>query len=338
MKKKSLLAVVLCVFVLSSVASCAQKKKDEKMKNPIISVILQADAIDDSEFAKSVVSSLEDIQEDVDVDIRFLENLDGESADVVVDEAVNEGSNLVIAVGNDITNIIEEKSLQYSKTKFAILNGKSDKPTVKSVEFKTGESGFLAGYAAAKTGTTQNIGFIAVDKSEDMSENEIGFTAGAKYAQKDVKIHVRRMNQTDSISDAFDIASELFEEKNADVIYHKTDAMGRGIIEAADKLGFKVIGSEKDQSYINAKHVLCSTTKNVKLAMRDMIDELLKGKFQNDYVLYTLANDGVDLKDKAGNLDAQLQKEIEALRERIVKKEIAVPATKDELEKFINGI
>lgn len=340
--RNKFLSIVLCLLIILGISACKRKEDvaEDKSNHIIISAIVKGNFIGEEGLTDEIITSLEDIQENEDISIRFFEVADESNYEVVIEEAINEGASLILMPDpqKQALDIIENIADKYPNVKFGLFGASLDKKNIASAVFNNNESAFLAGYVAAKTSKTKSIGFINMKNDESTENYRVGYIAGAKYADKETKVEVYQLDEESLFNDSYDAVEKLKEEYKVDVVYHKADLAGKSIIEAAENLEIYVIGSEKDQSYLSSKYVIASTVKNINLPLKNMVKEAIKGKFKQTHTIYNLSNEGVDLKDRAGNLNSQLLNEINKIKEDIKSGKINPPNSQESLDKFIEKL
>lgn len=344
MKFKRLSSLILIVGLTIFLSACVNKNQEVKEPD-VISVIVKNEFMGDHGFTDEVISTLDNIQEDekFNIALRYLEVVDESDYKVVIDEAVNDGSKLIIVCDKSAKRAVLDAVETYPDVKFALIDDILEGKNIQSVVFEDGEAAFLAGYSAAKKSESGKLGFVALSDSSDKDvqsyeQYRSGFIAGAKYANKDIEIVEQILENDVSSSDCYDAVKTMVDESGIDVVYHVAKVQGNGVIEAADDLEIFAIGSERDQSHLNSKVVLSSTVKNLDMPFRNIISDALKEKFSESTTVYNIKNDGVDLKDRAGNLGESLTGEINKIKTDIKNEKIVVPKSQEELDEFINKL
>ncbi|WP_042454114.1 BMP family lipoprotein [Neobacillus dielmonensis] len=256
---------------------------------------------------------------------------------------VRQGFDLVYAIGFLMPGALEEIATQQKDAKFAIVDAEVKQPNVASILFKEQEAGFLAGVAAAKATKTNQVGFIGGMESSVIERFEVGFEAGVKAANPEVKVDVQYAGAFDRAEVGQAIASKMY-SSGADVIFHAAGATGAGLFKEANdrkaknpEQDFWAIGVDRDQADMGENVVLTSALKRVDVAVKDLATKTKDGKFPGGKVtLYGLSEDAVGLapiNDKVSNkadIDAAVQEWVEKIKSGA----IDVPETKDELKTF----
>lgn len=336
MKKILSLIMVFAVSIVMVSCKTAEDKQNEVVDiKPLVTVVTDQGGLGDHSFNDKALEALEDVQKDEDIDIRFLEASSSADYEKVLIESANEGAVLTVAVGSNLEDAVIKVAAEKTDSYFAIIDSQKQSKNIKSMSFADNESGFLAGYAAAKTSKTGKIGIIGGDERSTVSLFSCGYEAGAKSANPNIQIVKGYVGSFYDSDKGYKTAEKMFKDNNTDVIMHVAGPSGTGIIKAAKDNGFWVIGADKDQSSLASDNVLCSAVKEMKDGLADMIKEAIKGNFEGNHMLYNLKDGGVDISDNAGNLSAELKNELKTLKKAIKSGDLSVPKDEAELQTFV---
>jgi basic membrane protein A len=117
----------------------------------------------------------------------------------------------------------------------------------------------------------------------------------------------------------------------ADILFHASGSTGHGVFVAAQRLGARAIGVDADQHDEMPGVVLTSMLKRVDVAVFELIREATQGRYERGargLRTFGLAEGGVDWVHEgphASGLRPEVIQRVEALRQRIIRGEIAVP-------------
>lgn len=331
--KRTALLILIGIMVFTLLACSGPENKTVQIK-PRIVMISDTAGLGDQGLNDIVWAGCEKASKKKDVDIRCLESGSREEYIKNMETAVQEDAVVIVCAGSDLTDATKATATAYPKTKFILVGGQLNMDNVTCLSFQEQEAGFLAGIAAARTSTTKKIGFIGGIKNPEMEKYQFGFVAGIKTAEPQVEVVVDYTGNVDREQDGIDLAKKQREE-GVDVIFQNAGRGGLGLIDLAGEDDFWVIGSERDQSGLNSKHVLCSVAKDGEAAVHKEIDKALKGNLKGGTISYDLKNGGISLSDNAGNLDAETKKEIDKWKDVIIKGDIIVPLDEKSLAKYV---
>ncbi|GAB3210074.1 BMP family ABC transporter substrate-binding protein [Marinactinospora endophytica] len=293
----------------------------------------------DKSFNDSAYRGLQQVQEELDVtEVRDLEPTEGE-ADTDKEERLKlmaeEGYNVVIGVGFAYAEPMKKVAPEYPDVHFAIVDSEIEGiDNITSLVFAEEEASFLAGAAAALKSEADHIGFIGGVETPLIRKFEAGFVAGAQEITPDIEIERAYLTQPPDMNGFQDPArgestADGQYDAGADVIYHAAGASGNGVLNSAvanDKL---FIGVDSDQ-YQNAAddqkpHVLTSALKDVDVAVFEFVKSVAEGNAQSGIQRFDLAGGGVDYSTSNEEEIADIQEELDELKQKIIDGEIEVP-------------
>lgn len=264
---------------------------------------------------------------------------------------VDQGSELVIAVGFMMEPAVRAVSARNPGAKFLLLDspvldasGKATvAPNVRAVVFKENEGSFLAGALAGELTRTGKIGFVGGMQLPLIRKFEVGFRAGIRAVNPAAapNVLVAYTGTFDDEKKGVEVGQDLY-ARGCDIVFHAAGLDGLGVIKAAQQARRLVIGVDSDQSHVAPHNVLTSMVKHADLAVYLGARDALAGKLVGGDVVLGLKEGGVGLSPLGGDVDPAITPQLRAaamedlgkLREAIVSGKLAVPATLDELAKF----
>lgn len=257
-----------------------------------------------------------------------------------LENAANE-SELIIAVGQQLSGSLKETAPEYPEKKFVYIdNSISGEPNVFSIKFAQNEAAFLAGYIASTLSNTQMIG--AVNSTESPASNDffIGYEQGARYANIGVKVRREFSGSYTDSELARECADRLYEE-GCDVILAAADGGSFGVIESASEHNRYAIGTDSDQKHIAPEAVLCSVKKEIGELVYQTTAEFINGsEFRGGETwLANLESGliGISYGDDASKhpriVPNKLQAEVRVIQDRIISGDITVRTAMDQSER-----
>jgi basic membrane protein A len=197
---------------------------------------------------------------------------------------------LIISIGFDQADALNEVAAQFAEQKFAIIDMVVDKPNVASYVYKEKERGFLMGVASAlmtakadipQVNEEKVIGVIGGMKVPLIDANIAGFIAGAHYVDAEVKALHSYVGHWADPAKGKELALAMIEQ-GADIVWGAAGRSGLGVINAAQEKNVYTIGSDSDQGHLAPEHVLTNGMKfvdqTVLLAIKQVLDGTFEGK------------------------------------------------------------
>lgn len=314
-----------------------------------VAFITDTNGVDDRSFNQSAWEGLKEwgVENDIEEGTNGFKYFQSSNeADYIpnIDQALNAGFKTVFGIGYKLVAAIEDQAKNNPDVNFVMVDEViSDLDNVVSATFRSEESAYLAGLAAAYTTTTNKVGFIGGIQVAVIEVFDAGFRQGVADGAKELGKEIEVLNQYAGAFDAPDkgrtIAQAMYAQ-GADIIYAAAGATGNGLFQEAKSINESqdkkvwVIGVDRDQveegNYEKdgekGNFTLASTLKQVGETVKDLADKANKGKFPGgEHTVYGLEEGGVDLTN--GQLTEDVQAKIETARQGIIDGTIEVADT-----------
>lgn len=239
----------------------------------------------------------------------------------------------IFGIGYKLAPAIKKTAKQNPKTNFVIIDDVVSGKNVASVTFKSEQSSFLAGVAAAETTKTNKVGFLGGVKSDVITTFEKGFIQGVHAVNPKITVDVKYAGSFTKADLGQSMATAMY-NNGEDVIFHAAGGTGSGAFTAAKNLaknGKKVwvIGVDQDQkadgAYKGGNVTLASAVKEVGNAAKDIANKAMKDKFPGGKIVtYDLKSKGVDLVND--NMSDSAWKVVQQYKQKIIKGDLTVKA------------
>ncbi len=243
----------------------------------------------------------------------------------------------IFAIGFLMNNDLTEVAKNYPDKHFAIIDAVNPQPNVASVTFREQDGSFLAGALAAMVTKTKTIGFLGGIDSPLLRKFEVGYAAGAREIDPNVKVVVKYVGSFEDVASGKELADVMY-GGGADIVYIAAGKSGLGAIdEMRARPNAYAIGVDSNQDALVPGKILTSMVKHVDVAVFKIASEVHAGKYPSGSVQLGLKEDGVGLTDFAYTkalIGAAHIARLAALREAIVAGKIVPPSTRDELAAF----
>lgn len=239
----------------------------------------------------------------------------------------------IFGIGYKLAPAISKTAKQNPKTNFVIIDDVVSGKNVASVTFKSEQSSFLAGVAAAETTKTNKVGFLGGVKSDVITTFEKGFIQGVHAVNPKITVDVKYAGSFTKADLGQSMATAMY-NNGEDVIFHAAGGTGSGVFTAAKNLaknGKKVwvIGVDQDQkadgAYKGGNVTLASAVKEVGNATKDIANKAMKDKFPGGKIVtYDLKSKGVDLVND--NMSDSAWKVVQQYKQKIINGDLTVKA------------
>ena len=351
MKKSKLVAILAATTVAVSLALVPAATAATKTK---ACLALDTGGVDDKSFnAASWAGAKAAAKANKNVTVSYLPAASGADFAPNIKKFVDQKCNVIIGVGFAIGGAIIASAKTNPKIKYAIVDDSGLEPNadytaftaipnVKGLTFKTQESSFLAGYAAAaysKTGVVATYGGAPYPTVTAFMD---GFAQGVFYfnqvKKKDVRVlgWNRDTKNGEFVGDFANTSKALqisknFEQAGADVILPVAGGLGGSTAQNSMDSGKSVTIWVDTDGFVSANKyrsvLLTSVMKGLGESIQAVIAETNAGKYTNKAYVGTLANKGTRLApfhDLSGVVPKTLAKEIAAIQKKIIAGSIKV--------------
>lgn len=338
-------AVAASAVLALSAAGCGGKKAStggggggDSKKIVKVGLAYDVGGRGDKSFNDAAYAGLQKVQSDLKLDIKDIEAKEGESDNDKIQRLqllAQSGYNPVIAVGFAYAGALGKVAPKFPTTKFAIIDDNTvQQPNVADLLFAENEGSYLVGAAAAKKSKTGHIGFIGGVATPLIKKFEVGYIAGAKKVNPNIKVDAKYISQPPDFGGFKDpakgktIAQGMYDQ-GADVIYAAAGLSGTGSLQAAAGAKKWFIGVDSDQYQTAAAdekpYVLTSMLKRIDTAVFNFVKGVGENQFQKGDQRFTLKNDGVDYSKSNPTALGDLPSTIDDLKQQIVSGKITPP-------------
>jgi len=348
--KKLVLVAVLAAFALL-VAACGDDDGGEGAAGKMCQVT-DFGGIDDQSFNQTAWAGFQQAEEELGVEIAYLESDDATDYAPNIQSFIDEGCDLIVTVGFNLAAdtatsacanpeqlyaILDEGPAFYPGSAWADADGNAlcEFTNVRGVTFQTDEAAFLAGYLSAgitETGIVATFGGIAYPTVTIFMN---GFAQGVAYYNEAKGTDVQVLGWDPATQEGIFVGNfesqddgraqgESLNDEGADIILPVAGPVGLGTAAAALERGFLVVGVDADQ-YLTAPEYgeawLTSILKNMDVAVLDTVTNVVETDTVGEAFVGTLANGGLGLApyhDNEDRVPAELTAEIEQLKADII--------------------
>lgn len=346
MKLKKLLSLTM-IFIMGSsfFSGCSKRNTDgnENLKNENYSIALITDVagVNDQSFNQSAWEGLQRAQEELGVEVKYLESKQDADYLTNVETLVDEEADLIIGVGSKLAPTIEEAAKNYPNQKFVIVDETFETipSNVEAVLFNAEQSAYLVGLIAGQITKTNNVGFIGGMKIEVIDTFKYGYMSGVKSVNPTCEIQTQYANSFSDQAKGKAIANQMMSNK-ADVIFIAGGDVGTGAIEAIKEEGKYAIGVDRDQSNLAPDNVLTSAIKRVDIGIYETVKDFIEGKFEGgSQTIYGLEENAVGIPDSTSKLVSQdILDYVNEEMKKLQNNEIKVPKNEEEYNEFLKTI
>ncbi len=334
------LNIFIFVFLLTVYFSACNNKQNTNTTNSSakskIGLVFDVGGKGDKSFNDAAYRGLERAKRNLGIDFEVIDPGAGEDRESALRKLASKPEiGLIFGIGFIFSDDITQIAKDFPDKKFACVDYTVDKTkempsNLLALEFKEEEGSFLVGALAAYISTTGKIGFVGGMESPLIKKFETGYTNGAKYVNKNIKILSAYVGVTGegfkNSSKAKEIALTQY-NNGVDIIYHASGLSGIGVFEAAKEMKKLVIGVDLDQYEEAPGYVLTSMTKQVDEMIYKAIVDFKNNEFKGGIKNLGLKEKGVNYVYDANNqnlIPKDIYEKVEEIRTKIINGEIKV--------------
>ena len=317
---KKFLALMLALVMALSLVACGQKNQDSNGTYDTdkdtdvtdvaykVAMITDYDDITDQSFNQTTYEACKAFAEANGVDFQYFKPAGDNTADRVamIEKAVDEGFNVIVMPGYAFGGAIVETAPMFEDVKFIALDvsagdlgeGFEMPANLYCAVYQEELCGYMAGYAAVKMGY-KNLGFLGGMAVPAVVRYGYGFVQGvdaaaAEMGLTDVKVNYVYGGQF--FGDA-DITAKMdtWYQSGTEVVFACGGGIYTSAVDAAKKVGAKVIGVDVDQAGVIASYAAGDDADEATVAAcRELtVTSAMKGLYPTTYdTLNDVINNG----------------------------------------------
>ena len=267
--------------------------------NPLrVGIVLSTGGLGDESFNDSAYAGVMRIRQQPGIQAETIDPGTVDGIEPGIRYFASRGFDIICSVGVFAAEPIAKAADDYPKQKFIIIDAQVKKPNVLSIIFDEEQGAFCAGTYAAALSKSKKIGFIGGMRSKPIETYERGFKNGVFFIDSTIEVMSSFLGDT---PEAFNNQDKAFDEamsmadRGADIISHASGKSGLGIIKAARRGNFLVIGVDSDQSRTAPGKVVASLVKKIDLALYEGVMALSSEKFKSDLWTLGMQNKGMEI-------------------------------------------
>lgn len=289
MKLKSLLLVVFLVIVLSLPASANALR---------VGLVLSIGGLNDESFNDAAYEGVMQLRKEGDCVVEVVEPGSISGIEPALRYFCERKMDMVCAVGIFANDAVRRVAQEFPESRFVLLDSVVTVPNVLSILFDEEQGSFYAGAFAALASKNNIVGFLGGMDSPVIASFERGYKNGVRFVKPETVVVSRYIGVT---PEAFDMPDKAFNlgldiaSEGADIVYHAAGKSGLGLIQAARRANFLVIGVDSDQSRTAPGKVPASMVKRIDNALVKAAEVMRKDVFEGGIWTLGIQDHGIEL-------------------------------------------
>lgn len=369
MKKKPTALLLAMIMMLSLLAGCtggpnvpsqgagSQASSSPAGDEPLKVALMLNGTLGDLAFFDSAANGMKLAQEQYGIESKVFEaGFDRTKWEPTLYDIAEEDWDVIITGTFDMVEMVTKVAQEFPDKKFIHYDASLDYSAAKldnaySMDYLYNQGAFLGGYVAASISKTGNVGAIGAMSIPAVNDYLIGYIAGARYKNPDIKIQAKYTNDFNDSALGMELAAMMY-NSGADVVANGASIAGLGIMDAAkDKKGF-VIGSDSDQAMLfeesdpeKAATIVTSVMKRIDMSLLRAIGKYIDGTlpFGTNESL-GMAESCIELADNKyyqEYVPETVRNEVKALAAKILSGEVEAPSafgmTGEDIDAYLKG-
>ena len=359
LQKRSVWIVALLLVMSLVAAACAEEEPEEpagggdqaEQIDFLACQVTDTGGIDDKSFNQTAYEGLRQAEEELGVQIDFLESQTPNDFQPNIDTFIQQGCDVIITVGFLLGDATAAAAEANPDQKFAIVDfdffdaDKGEDITydnVRELTFKTDQAAFMAGYLAAGMTESGQLGTYGGINIPTVTIFMDGFEGGMNHYNDEKGADVSLLGWNSAKQDGTftgdfedqdkgrQVTESLLNE-GADIILPVAGPVGLGSAAAVQDAGnASLVWVDTDGCISAAEYCdlfLTSIVKNMNVAVFDTVEAAVNDEFEGGLYVGTLENDGVGLApyhEFEDAIDDELKQEVEDIKAGIIDGSITV--------------
>lgn len=378
MFKKTAALLLTAALAVSALAGCGAKTNETKpaaseaaqtgdsTEKKLSVVFVCTGQLGDKSFNDSANSGIQEIAEKLGCETKVIEiGRDQTKWEPTFQDLAEEGKyDIIVTNGSSAIEVVQKVAEEFPEQKFVAFDTsiENDKyPNLYAISYLQNEGSYLAGVLAALVTESdmefaneeKKIGFIGGSEHPIITDFLVGYIAGAKSVDPEIKVYVSYIGSWDDTAKGKETAIAQFNQ-GVDIVFPAAEQAGLGCVDAAVELGKYCIGVDSDQSMLfkgtdeaKANTILTSVLKNVGSSLVRMAEMEMAGTLPwGTYEELGIAEDGAGIADNEyyqANVPDEIKQEIEAKKQEVLDGKVDIPtalgnADQNEVQALIDSV
>lgn len=267
-----------------------------------------------SAWDENAYTGLKEIEKETGASIAFTENVQIPDIENTLSDYADQGYKLIIGNGFEYGDPMKAVAARYPNTTFVAITGAVSDTNVASLDYAQHELGYVTGVVAGLMTKTNKIGVVAATNTPNIIRYVEAAKLGAKSVNPNAAMSVVFINSWSDVQKGSEAAKAMV-DNGVDILMHKANVVGQGVIQVAQQAGVYAIGDGSDQNSLAPKTVLTSGLASTPAMMVLVAKSVQEGTFKGgalapgfkDGVLSLAPYYGLVPDDKAAQVDKVIE-------------------------------
>ncbi|MDP0926970.1 BMP family protein [Paracoccus onubensis] len=295
-----------------------------------VAMLLPGD-IEDNGFMEAGYNGLMRIEKEFGAKISYIDDIKPEP-ELLTDalrQLAQDGPDMIIAHGGQNNDATKQVAAEFPDIAFVVVQGNVSGPNLASYEVLQEESAWLAGAAAGLLTTTNVVGHISGIRVTPGLKGRGGFYNGLMHTNPDAEfLTIFAGDQDDDDLSARVAKAEI--ERGADFIFTMLNSGRQGAIDAMRDTNTRQFGNVIDWTEVEPEVFVGSAIADVSIPSVEAVRDFVEGDWKPGTVTAIgLENPDAVALTLSDKVPEDVRRQIEALKEKVISKEIEVSTEYD---------
>jgi basic membrane protein A len=232
-------------------------------------------------------------------------------------------SDFVLATSGNAISSLLDMAADYPERNIIAIGSAQNSGLAMEIDFKTEDSGYLAGVAAAASSASGKIAYIGGLAKDDM-QSLVGFYTGAKSYNPNIIIYYDYVGSYNDYATAYSLAYQ-FCSNGADIIFSNCGGSGLGVYDAAAAFSARLIVTDM-YDFPNDDMIIAKTVKSYENAASYAIELFMNGEYTKSVVRIGLVIGAIDI-EYSDTLSDEVKDVVDQYKDMIKQNNIVIPST-----------
>ncbi|MEG2786925.1 MAG: BMP family ABC transporter substrate-binding protein [Romboutsia sp.] len=337
----SLILIMIIAYLEQNNQRSIEAKNDDIIK---IGIIFNEAGLGDKAFNDLCYDGILKAQEKLGIEFDYSQSKDKfDYYKLAREYAKNKDYDLIISVGGEQQEAVSKVSKEFLNQKFSIIDSKLDLPNVSSISTNWAQQTFLNGVMAGlslsqESSDDKAVGVILGKNLPYLNEGAIGFEAGIKYINPDIKVMKAGVDDFSDPAKAKEIALSMY-NKGAEYIQQLAGQSGLGVFLAAKQVDKYAFGVDGNQNSFAPDNIVSTATRYANNIIYKEIEVIKNNSWKPGVHKIGLGENVIDYTRDGSNVDVDstIIENVEKIKKSIINKEIKIPTTPEELSTWVKS-
>jgi basic membrane protein A and related proteins len=341
-KKIMVLIILILIMIIAYLYGQNQSKSKVKNDNTTkVAIIFNEAGLGDKAFNDLCYDGMLKAQENLSIEFDYSQSK-GDYEKLAREYAKTKDYNLIISVGGEQEKAVAKVSKEFLDQKFTIIDSKLDLPNVSSIstnwEQQTFFNGIIAGLSISKEKDNKAVGVILGKNLEHLEEGAVGFEAGVRYINPDIKVMKAVVDNFSDPAKAKEIALSMY-NKGAQYIQQLAGQSGLGVFIAAKQVDKYAFGVDANQNSFEPDNIVSTATRYTNNIIYKEIESITNNSWNPGVHKLGLRENVIGYEREGSNvyIDPDIIKNVEEIKKSIINNKIIIPKTYKELDSWIKS-